>query len=243
MTHTYIISGMTCGGCRASVEKSLAAVKNVQDVSVDLDTSEATITMSEHIPVETLQGALSSKYSISEKKEKNIFQSSAMPLEDEKSDLKQLFPLFLIFGYITVAAVLLNIGPWNVNAFMLDFMGLFYIVFSFFKLLDLKGFPESFKMYDPLAKAIPAYGWIYPFIELALGILFLMRIQIPLALIVTLVVLGITTVGVTKVLLDKKSIQCACLGTALKLPMTKATFIENSIMIVMAILMLIHLYS
>ena len=125
---------------------------------------------------------------------------------------------------------------------MLDFMGLFYIVFSFFKLLDLKGFPESFKMYDPLAKTIPVYGFMYPFIEVALGLLFLMRIQIPLALIVTVVILGITTIGVTQTLLNKKTIQCACLGTALKLPMTKATFIENSIMLIMAIIMLFNIY-
>jgi hypothetical protein len=122
---------------------------------------------------------------------------------------------------------------------MLNFMGLFYIVFSFFKMLDLKGFPESFKMYDPLAKLIPAYGWIYPFIETVLGLMFLFRFKIDVALVITLIVLGLTTIGVTKSLLDKKSIQCACLGTALKLPMTKATFIENSIMIVMALIMLL----
>ncbi len=199
--------------------------------------------MSEHISTEKLQSALASKYTISEKKETNIFKSLDEHLQPEKSDLQQLFPLFLIFGYITAAAILLNYQPWNSSSFMLDFMGLFYIVFSFFKLLDLKGFPESFKMYDPLAKVIPAYGWVYPFIELTLGLLFLMRIQIPLALIITLIILGITTIGVTKTLLDKKSIQCACLGTALKLPMTKATFIENSIMIVMAIVMLINMYN
>jgi hypothetical protein len=39
--------------------------------------------------------------------------------------------------------------------------------------------------------------------------------------------------------MDKASIQCACLGTALKLPMTKATFIENFIMILMAAWMLL----
>jgi hypothetical protein len=122
-------------------------------------------------------------------------------------------------------------------------MGLFYIVFSFFKFLDYKGFPESFKMYDPLAKKLPAYGWVYPFLELALGLLFLTRTEIPSALIITLIILGITTIGVTKALLSKSTIQCACLGTALKLPMTKATFIENSIMIVMAISMLIKLYN
>jgi hypothetical protein len=86
---------------------------------------------------------------------------------------------------------------------------------------------------------MPIYGWVYPFIEVALGVMFLMRIEIPIALIITLIILGITTIGVTKTLLDKKTIQCACLGTALKLPMTKATFLENSIMIVMAIVMLI----
>jgi hypothetical protein len=69
-----------------------------------------------------------------------------------------------------------------------------------------------------------------------------MRFEIDIALLVTLVILGITTIGVTKTLLDKKSISCACLGTALKLPMTEATFIENAIMIVMAVLMLLNIF-
>ena len=243
MKHTYIVTGMTCNGCKASVEKALQAIDHVINVSVDLENAEATLTMSKHISTQQLQDALSSKYTIQAKTQtKNVF-ASATSLEEEKPLVKQLFPLFLIFGYIIAASFLLNFKPFNLSNFMLDFMGLFYIVFSFFKFLDLKGFPESFKMYDPLAKAIPAYGWIYPFIELALGLLFLMRIQIPLALLITLVILGITTIGVTKSLLDKKTIQCACLGTALKLPMTKATFIENSIMIVMAIVMLIKIYG
>ena len=236
MKHTYIITGMTCDGCRTSVEDKLNALPQVEKASVNLETSEAVIEMSNHISTEQLQMALSDKYSISEK---NIFKTTSSSIDKEKSDLHQLFPLFLIFAYIIIASALLNKNPWDINGFMLDFMGLFYVVFSFFKLLDLKGFPESFKMYDPIAKVIPLYGWVYPFIEVALGVMFLMRIETPIALIITLIVLGITTIGVTKTLLDKKSIQCACLGTALKLPMTKATFIENSIMIVMAIVMLI----
>jgi copper chaperone CopZ len=237
MTHTYTVTGMTCNGCRTSVEDKLNRIEGVISASVDLETAQAIIEMKQHISIEKFQKAIPDKYSISEKKEHQVFK----PFEKEKSDLKQLFPLFLIFGYIISAAILLNYKPWNLEGFMLDFMGLFYIVFSFFKLLDLKGFPESFKMYDPLAKATPIYGWIYPFIEVALGILFLMRIEILLALTLTLIILGITTFGVTKTLLDKKTIQCACLGTALKLPMTKATFIENSIMIIMAIIMLLKL--
>lgn len=239
MTHIYKVTGMTCNGCKSSLEKALLSINHVESVAIDLERSEANITLSSPIATEILQQAIPEKFTISEKDNQN----GAMTISEDKSELKQLFPLFLIFGYISITSILLNYNPWNVKAFMLDFMGMFYIVFSFFKLLDLKGFPKSFRMYDPLAKAIPAYGWIYPFVEVILGLMFLMRIQIPIALITTLIILSITTFGVTKALLDKKSIQCACLGTALKLPMTKATFIENSVMLIMAVFMLIKTYN
>ncbi|ARV08376.1 heavy metal transporter [Winogradskyella sp. PC-19] len=243
MKHIYKIKGMTCGSCKASVENSLRDIDDVSDVEVNLENQEATITMDKHIDIVELQKSLASKYTITQKEIKNVFtstQSSSFEIEEEKSKLQQLKPLLLIIFYIASASVLLNYKNWSWSEFMLEFMGLFYIVFSFFKMLDLKGFPESFRMYDPLAKRVPFYGKVYPFIETALGLMFLMRFEINIALIITLIVLGITTIGVTKTLLDKKSIRCACLGTALKLPMTEATFIENAIMIVMATLMLIN---
>lgn len=241
MIHTYNVAGMTCNGCKASVEKHLNALPKIINASVDLEIGEVRIEITKHVYVETLQNALPEKFLISEQKtKKNVFKSTKN--KEHKSEIKQLKPLFLIFGYITITSVLINYKNWNSSSFILDFMSLFYIVFSFFKLLDLKGFLNSFKMYDPLAKQIPFYARIYPFLELTLGVLFLMRIQIPIALIVTIVILAITTIGVTKTLLDKKNIQCACLGTALKLPMTKATFIENTIMIIMAIIMLAKTY-
>ena len=242
MKHTYKITGMTCGSCKANVEKSLRSIDNITDIEIDLDKKEAEIVMNKHVEVSDLQNALSEKYTISEKPPvkkvaANVF--SDFEMTQEKSKFEQLKPLFLILLYITVASILLHYKDWSWREFMLDFMGLFYIVFSFFKMLDLKGFPDSFRMYDPLAKRVPVYANIYPFIETILGLLFLMRFEINIALIATIIVLGITTVGVTKTLLDKKAIRCACLGTALKLPMTEATFIENAIMLVMAVLMLI----
>jgi copper chaperone CopZ len=233
----YAVNGMTCMGCVASVKDKLMSVNGVQNVEVSLEKQEAKIKMEEHVPTEILQGALSSKYTISSKQDSE--KPSISEMVKETSKLKQLKPLLLIFLYLFSAAILLNYKDWETKEFMLDFMGLFYIVFSFFKLLDLKGFPESFRMYDPLAKAVPFYGKVYPFLELVLGIFFLMRLNLIVALILTILILGITTFGVTKTLLDKKSIRCACLGTALKLPMTEATFIENAIMLVMAVWMLL----
>ncbi|MFD2563026.1 heavy-metal-associated domain-containing protein [Aquimarina rubra] len=244
MKNQYHIEGMTCEGCRSGVENILKSIPEVTSAEVHLERKEATITSKKLLDIEVFEKALPDKYTITEKGN-NItdFSESGIEISAGKSELRQLFPLFLIFAYITITSVLLNYNPWSTDDFMLDFMGLFYVVFSFFKILDLKGFPQSFRMYDPLAKVLPVYGWVYPFIEVGLGFMFLMRFNIHIALIVTVFVLGITTIGVTKVLLDKKSIQCACLGTALKLPMTKATFIENAIMLVMAIWMLAKNYS
>ncbi len=230
MTTTYNVSGMTCEGCVASVTQKLLAVEGVEQVAVDLTSGEATISSQDQLPLAAFQKALSEKYGITEA----VPPAAQMAKPVRQSKFQQLRPLFLIFLYLFAASVLLNYKDWRIDEAMLDFMGLFYIVFSFFKLLDVKGFSESFQMYDPLAKAVPAYGWVYPFLELVLGLLFLMRFQIPLALVATIIILGITTVGVMKTLIDKKAIRCACLGTALNLPMTEATFIENAIMLLMA---------
>lgn len=241
MKHRYTITGMTCQNCVASVTKKLSEVDGVNQVTVDLDKGEATIAMQEHVSLNRLKSALPNKYTIVEKSglSNDSNQNGNEGQIEAKSKLQQLKPLLLIFAYLFATAILLNYKDWNVGEAMLDFMGLFYIVFSFFKFLDLKGFPKSFSMYDPLAKVVPVYGWVYPFIELVLGLMFLMRFKIQLALIATIIVLGLTTFGVTKSLLDKKAIRCACLGTALNLPMTEATFIENAIMLIMAISMLL----
>jgi hypothetical protein len=98
----------------------------------------------------------------------------------------------------------------------------------------MNGFQDSFRRYDPLAKSLPFYGWVYPFVELALGVLFLMRLEVQLVLWLTLGILSITTLGVVRVLLSKQQIQCACLGSVLNLPMTEASLIENAVMIGMA---------
>ena len=252
-TTAYTIKGMTCNGCRTGVEQKLAGIAGVSQATVSLENEEATLAMDNEVTLDHLKSALPEKYRISlkeqskaesetQEKSTGVFaRNETATQEASEAKMQQLKPLFLIFLFITGAAVLLHFKDGLWDQAMLDFMGLFYVVFSFFKFLDIKGFKTSFAMYDPLAGAVPGYGYVYPFIELALGLMFLMRLQIAIALVLTIVILGITTVGVTRSLLSKKEIQCACLGTALKLPMTEATFIENAIMIIMAVIMLTNL--
>ncbi len=237
MEQRYKIDGMTCGGCKVSVEKHIGGLAAVDSVLVDLVQRQAVIQSKTSIPLEALQKVLPEKYRIQVDpiSEEAVFNNASSEISvNQKSKLQQLYPLLLIFLYLIVSSNLLHIDDWSPQAVMLDFMGLFYIVFSFFKILDLNGFPQSFRMYDPLAKRVPFYAWVYPFLEVGLGLQFLFRFQLKWALIITLIVLSVTTFGVFKSILDKKAIRCACLGTALKLPMTEATIIENILMIGMA---------
>ena len=233
MKSIFKITGMTCNGCKSSIEDKLSSLDGVDGVQVYLNKGEAVIQSKKPISFSLIANSLPPKYNIT---------SIGISQDNEKikaSKLKQLKPLFIILAYISITSLLLNFKNWNSTNVMLDFMGLFYIIFSFFKILDIKGFSISFRMYDPLAKKAPLYGIIYPFIEILLGIMFLTRIEVELAIILTIIVLGITTIGVTQTLLNKKPISCACLGTTLKLPMTEATFIENALMIIMAFSLII----
>jgi len=226
------ISGMTCEGCKSSVKGKLGSIDGVDNVQVDLARGQAVIYSKNPISYSLIKETLPPKYSLINEEGVNLDTYGDVTMKASK--IKQLKPLFIILGYILIASILLNYKNWNPSNAMLDFMGLFYIIFSFFKILDIKGFSISFSMYDPLAKQAPIYGYIYPFIEVLLGIMFLLRFEVNIALILTVIVLGITTIGVTQTLINKRSIKCACLGTTLNLPMTEATFIENALMIIMA---------
>ena len=245
MTQTYHIQGMTCNGCKDSVTRAFQSLEGVCQVHVDLEKGTALLTTASVIQTKLLKEVLPSKFTLIESNTQTVKQNNVFARDKKApqgSKLEQLKPLFLIFGFLLLISSALNFRGFTTLDFMLDFMGLFFFVFSLFKFLDLSGFALSFAMYDPLAKRLPLYGRVYPFLELTLGFLLLAKIQLPIALLVTVILLSITTIGVCIVLLQKKQITCACLGTVLKLPMTQATFIENSVMIFMATFILLTHY-
>lgn len=164
----------------------------------------------------------------------------AAPVKPAVSWLKTYRPLILIFFYIAggVWASALTSGDYSMPTLMNHFMGGFFLVFSFFKMLNLRGFAESYQSYDVVARAIPAYGYVYPFIELALGTLYLMNVAPFATNVATIVVMGVSSIGVLRALLRKQKIRCACLGTFFDLPMTSVTLFEDLLMAAMAGVML-----
>jgi copper chaperone CopZ len=232
MTHTYQVTGMTCTSCEAKVKNNLMSVENVTAVEVSKEDNTATISMNKHIGLSDLQtaiGGTESKYKISAIQHNEV-------AEQAKSWLETYKPILLIFGYISAVTLLVQLKneSFNLMEAMRHFMAGFFLVFSFFKLLNIKGFAESYVMYDVLAKAIPAWAYLYAFVELGLGIANVINFNPLITNLTTLVVMTISIIGVLQSVLNKKKIQCACLGAVFNLPMSTVTIIEDALMIVMS---------
>ncbi|MES2006015.1 MAG: MauE/DoxX family redox-associated membrane protein [Bacteroidota bacterium] len=240
MTHTYNVTGITCASCEKKVKGALTALPDVQNITIDRLSNTATIQMGKHIATETLQAALREypKYQLTERAHTQVIP--AYSEEETKSWFATYRPLLLVFGYITLVSVVAGTasGSWNVWEAMRVFMAGFFLVFSFFKLLDLNGFADSYSMYDIVAKKIRAWGYVYPFVELALGIAFLTDFQPVTVNMITFIVMTVSIIGVLQSVFNKRKIKCACLGAVFNLPMSTVTIIEDLLMIGMSLVML-----
>ena len=234
MKQIYSITGMTCNNCVAKIKSELLKMPDVISAEVSLENKNATIEMSKHISTSELQQA------ISPNKKYVITENNIEIKEETKSFVQTYKPILLIFFYITLisSAVTFNY-QLNFHDWMNLFMAQFFLAFSFFKFLNLKAFSESYSMYDIVAQKIKLYGFIYPFIELALGIAYLTAFNPTLTNSATILVMGISSIGVIRSVINKQKIQCACLGAVFNLPMSTVTIIEDLLMVAMAIISLI----
>ncbi len=150
--------------------------------------------------------------------------------------LKAYRPLIIIVGTIFLAATALQ---QNGGFFMHGFMGLFLVIFAMFKFLDLKGFANGFSMYDIIAGRWGSYGYMYPFIEFMLGLAYLSGWRPTFTYLLTMVVMGASTIGVWRGIKSGEALKCACLGTVLNVPLSIVSVVENVGMATMAAWMFI----
>jgi len=82
--------------------------------------------------------------------------------------LVSYLPLILVISFILLVILGWEIfnGRFNLRESLRLFMGLFFLIFSFFKFLDWKGFAYAYAGYDVIAKHFLVYAYIYPIIEM-----------------------------------------------------------------------------
>ncbi len=150
------------------------------------------------------------------------------------------------FACVILGIILLSLlvahqwGGLTLQNFIRMFMGMFFLVFAIFKLLDLKGFAESYIGYDVIAKRWFGYAKLYPFIELGLAAGSFFNGPYNNWIVLFFMIIG--SIGVFKELMRGSKIKCACLGTYIKLPLTTVSLIEDVAMGVMAILMILKVF-
>jgi copper chaperone CopZ len=236
-TQTLHISGMTCGGCVATVQRLLLTVRDTVSAEIDLKSATAVLRTERAIPSAEFVQALAghTKYAITSEKQENTTAQTitlelpilnATAIVSEQTTLDEIprswwqtyKPVLLIFAVVSVVSLLVSIDNtgFALMTFLRVFMAGFFLVFSFFKLLDVQAFAESYAMYDIVVDIFPvAMNWI------------------------TLIIMSVSILGVLQQVLNKRAIRCACLGTVFQLPMSTITIIEDGLMIAMSVLMII----
>ena len=248
MNFTYTITGMTCGGCAAKVKSALLKHPEVLSADVSHENGTAQVQADTKPNRNKLDKLLADagNYLITDVSENGTSaekrHSNASSISEvETFSVWEIYkPLMLIFlfvaGIAAIAAFDAQTFSWQ--HWMRYFMAGFFIVFSFFKFLDLKGFARSYAMYDLLAKQWKGYGYVYPFLELWLGVLYLTAINLPATHVATIGITAFSSIGVIRNMLSPNQVQCACLGTIFKLPLGNVTLVEDLLMVAMAGVML-----
>ena len=257
---TYPLTGLHCGACVKKVTQALGPLALGVDVS--LQPMQVTLTGAK-TDFETLKTAVASAGQyvllpvLAPNQVLNVPVAQSIPAQVAPeiiaseiaaiSWLATYSPLLLIIAYILGASVLVQVGMSGLNGVagvnametMRYFMAGFFLVFSFFKLLDIHAFADAYSGYDLLARRWRGWGLIYPFVELGLGIAYLANLNPLLTHWATIIVMGFSAIGVIKAVASKTQIRCACLGTVFKLPMSTVTIVEDVGMVLMASSMLL----
>lgn len=241
----YTITGMTCMGCVAKVKSTIESLSGVNKADIQLEAPQGKIEFNSTVNTSDIQKAIAEKgnYSISEVNHTKENKAPTFTETEEKKGIWETYkPLFLIVLFIAGVCVLAQypLNSFSKMLWMRHFMAGFFIVFSFFKLLNIQGFAMSYRMYDIVAAKAKIWAYLYPFVELALGVAYLINFMPTVTNIVTIVVLGVSSIGVIQSNLNKQKIQCACLGDVFNLPMSTITIIEDVGMVIMAVAMLLY---
>jgi len=232
VTKTFQVEGITCQGCLQIIGDTLAQIPGIRLNPVSGSPPQATVELNNPGDVNKVNQVLAHK---------GAYRLVEPHQETHQEKAATYYPLVLILGLIlsVVALEQWHLGSFQPQILLRHFMGGFFLVFGFFKLLDLKGFSQAYQRYDLLATQIPQYGLLYPFIEVLLGFYYLSPLQSIAVLWFTLGLMLFSSLGVIRSLSSGAKIQCACLGTVFNLPMTMVTLLEDLWMVAMSVYMLL----
>ncbi len=153
MTTLKYKTNLNCGSCVAAVKPHLDNDPTIRRWSVDTADPNKVLTVEGEgvLPEAVERHVADAGFKVLGQVEQT---APAAPAAEERSFLATYRPLLLVFAYLVglVALGEITAGRFDWVRAMANFMGGFFLAFSFFKLLDLRGFADAYAGYDVLAR-------------------------------------------------------------------------------------------
>jgi len=229
---------MHCGSCVARISSQVKQHPHVETVTVDLAAGQMEVRADASVSDQAIEAlvAAAGDYTATPYASEPVPPST--PDERPRGFWTTYRPLLVLVALLALVPAVALGDAFTVQAWMRWLMAGFFLSFSYFKLLDVKAFADAYRMYDWIAKAVPAWGLAYPLVELGLGLAYAADWAPTATNWITLILMLVGAGGVIQSNLQKKSIRCACLGTVFNLPMSTVTIVEDLSMAAMAVWML-----
>lgn len=234
MRTRYAVSGLTCGACVKKVTTCISEVPHVSNTAVSRTFGYIDVVSDTAIPFAVLEQSLEkTRYRISE------WRALAW-VKPLLRSVRTFLPLITVFAVVvSLSVVLTYLQQGGVHEAMLNFMGVFFIAFGLLKVVNLSGFARSYRAYDHVAQAFPVWGYIYPWVELLFGVLYLAQLSVLLVSMLTVVIMTQKAYSVFMSVRRGAQPTCACLGGFFSIPITWVTVAEDVLMALMGLGMMV----
>jgi copper chaperone CopZ len=230
----FSVTGMHCGSCVERV-RSAALAAGFSNVQVALSSPQLVI-HGDGATDELVRALAEAGYTA-----EPLSEQSSPPIAPQTSG--SYVPLLAVVGLAAALGTAWAVFPpsvarWGVaNAAMAFGMALFFLFSGLLKAIDLQAFSAGFRAYDPIAKSWGGYALIYPFLEWGAAAGYFWA---PHATAFNLAVaswMGFNTWVAYRTWKRPGTVQCACLGGVLKVPVGPVTTLEFGAMAAMALYM------
>lgn len=152
--------------------------------------------------------------------------------------------LAAVFGVIALCATIMSfVLGFDIQIWLEWFAGGLCIIFGSFKLIGYEAFVTMFPKYTPLGKRYSFYTYLYPFLQLFLGFLYVSNLLPFLRDTLAIAVFGYGVFSILKYTASNPSgARIAYLGGIINMPISTVSLIEDVLMSGMAVIMLVSYF-
>ncbi len=238
MTHTYLMTSLDSDTARETLRTLLMQMPNIVDVHFPRDSRHVSITLN--------------SYSTMEKINKHIAVSGSDSCLIKQLDVSPDFSeanettgkIYKEFGYVLVALFVGTLvygsylGIDSLNDFLRIYIGISLVSFGVLKTFKLLDFAESHQRYDLISRHFILYGYMYPFIEITLGVFLVINYHVVIAYSILIPILCLRVLSVWHTIAINTKVNYAYLEGFFKIRISYATVIIDLLIILFGFIQL-----